>query len=81
MFDDDAEDSAARAERGRENQAFRDFHDSVKLDIKEQADFGLNSTKYKVSQADRKFVDAMIERLTEAEYQVEWVEPNLIIKW
>jgi hypothetical protein len=83
MFNDDAHDSAARAEQGRKNADLRDFFDSVKLDIKEQADAGNNRTTYKVSERNLEFVAPVIERLTENEYEVEFNDDRrlLTISW
>lgn len=74
MFDEDADDSRARAEQGRKNQQFREFHDSVKLDITDEANLGNNSTTYRVSKSDVEFVDPLVERLTEENYVVEVVQ-------
>jgi|GEM_PF-3961373 len=72
MFNDDAHDSAARAEQGRKNADFRDFYESVKMDIKDQADAGCNSTTYKVSQHNLEFVEPLMERLSADTYEVEF---------
>ncbi|WP_454804901.1 hypothetical protein [Paraburkholderia fungorum] len=76
MFDEDADDSRARAEQGRKNAEFRDLMDSIRLDIKDQADAGANKTTYKVSKSSREFIDAAVERLTDDEYNVKVTDAN-----
>ncbi|KVX18231.1 hypothetical protein WL01_14060 [Burkholderia ubonensis] len=86
MFDDDADDSRARAEQGRKNQRYRELYESVKLDIKNEADAGNNSTTYRLPKDSKEFVDPLVERLTEESYTVtvsdpESDRPRLDIAW
>lgn len=86
MFDDDADDSRARAEQGRKNQAYRDLYESVKLDIKNEADAGNNSTTYRLPRDSKEFVAPLVERLTEENYTVTVEDadsdrPKLEIAW
>lgn len=86
MFDDDADDSRARAEQGRKNRAYRDLYESVKLDIKNEADAGNNSTTYRLPKDSKEFVEPLVERLTEENYTVTVEDNNgdrqkLVIAW
>ena len=76
MIDENADAPRARAEQGRKNAEFRDFMDSIRLDMKDQADLGGNKTTYKVSKSYREFVDAAVERLSEEDYKVTVVDPD-----
>lgn len=81
MFDDDADDSRGRAEQGRKNAAFRDFYESVKLDIKTEADAGNNRTTYTISQSTKEFVEPAIERLTESGYEAKFEDgPRAVLR-
>lgn len=84
MFDENAEDSKDRAEQGRKNMEFRDFYESVKLDIRDEANAGNNRTTYTVSQKNREFVEALMERLSAEGFKVEFADgsrPALKISW
>ncbi|MGF6635230.1 hypothetical protein [Paraburkholderia sp. MM6662-R1] len=86
MFDEDADDSRARAEQGLKNTEFRDLFDSIKMDIQDQANAGANKTTYRVPKNSREYVDAAVERLTEEDYAVTVTEqdgerPVLHISW
>ncbi|KVO24015.1 hypothetical protein [Burkholderia ubonensis] len=84
MFDEDAEDSKARAEQGRKNIDFRNFYESVKLDIRDEANAGNNKTTYRVSESMREFVDPVIDHLSEEGYIVTFEDgdrPALKISW
>lgn len=84
MFDENAEESKERAEQGRKSMEFRDFYESVKLDIRDEANAGNNRTTYTISQKNREFVEALIERLTEENFTAEFVDgarPALKISW
>jgi hypothetical protein len=63
MFDDDAEDTRGRAERGKKNEQFRELFMSVKAEIANDADVGSVETNYKISTSDVEFVEPLIERL------------------
>lgn len=84
MFDEDAEDSKERAEQGRKNMEFRDFYNSVKLEIRNEANAGNNRATYIVSQRDRELVEELMDRLTEENFEIEFVDgprPTLKISW
>jgi len=84
VFDEDAEDSKERAEMGRKNMEFRDFYESVKLDIRDEANAGNNRTTYTVSQKNREFIEALMELLTEENFKVKFTDgarPALKISW
>jgi hypothetical protein len=86
MFDDDADDSRARAEQGRKNQKFRDLYDSVKVDIFNEAQAGNNKTTYRLPKDCHEFVEPLVDRLTEDNYTVtvsdhESGRPKLSIAW
>ncbi|MBJ9659142.1 hypothetical protein [Burkholderia gladioli] len=86
MFDDDADDSRARAEQGRKNREYRDLYESVKLDIKNEADAGNNSTTYRLPKDSKEFVEPLVERLTEENYTVTVEDTDgdrqkLVIAW
>lgn len=63
MFDDDAEDTRGRAERGKKNEQFRELFMSVKVEIANDADVGSLETTYRISTSDVEFVEPLIERL------------------
>ncbi len=63
MFDDDAEDTRGRAERGKKNEQFRELFMSVKVEIANDADVGSVETTYRISTSDVEFVEPLIERL------------------
>jgi hypothetical protein len=63
MFDDDAEDTRSRAERGKKNEQFRELFMSVKVEIANDADAGSVVTTYKISTSDVEFVEPLIDRL------------------
>ncbi|HDR9236635.1 TPA: hypothetical protein QDB43_000320 [Burkholderia vietnamiensis] len=86
MFDEDANDSRARAEQGRKNAEFRDLYQSIKLDIKDQSDAGANSTTYRLPRNSQEFVEPLVEHLTAEEFQVtvkdaDGERPVLSITW
>ncbi|MDV3100749.1 hypothetical protein [Burkholderia cenocepacia] len=76
MFDDDADDSRARAEQGRKDQKFRDLYESVKLDIYNEARAGNNRTAYRLPKDSKEFVDPLVYRLTEDKYTVTISDPD-----
>ncbi|MCA8162037.1 hypothetical protein [Burkholderia cepacia] len=86
MFDEDANDSRARAEQGRKNQEFLDLFQSIKLDIRDQSNVGANSTTYRLPRNSQEFVELLVERLTAEEYTVtvkdaDGERPVLTITW
>jgi hypothetical protein len=86
MFDENADNFRARAEQGRKNAEFRDLYESIKLDIRDQADAGENKTTYKLSKKDREHVDAVVEHLTAEDFTVgvkdkDEDRPVLQISW
>ena len=84
MFDDDADGARARAEQARKDAAFRDFYQSVKLDIGDESNAGNNRTTYRVSEGFRGFVEDLVSRLTEEGYKVKVEDddrPVLRMSW
>lgn len=63
MFDDDAEDTRARAEQGKKDEQFRDLFMGVKMDIADDARCGSVKTTVRIGTSDVEFVDALTERL------------------
>lgn len=45
MFYEDADDSQERAEQGRKNMKFRELYQAVKLEVRNEANFGNNKTE------------------------------------
>ncbi|WP_175672194.1 hypothetical protein [Burkholderia ambifaria] len=86
MFDDDADDSRARAEQGRKDQKFRELYESVKVDIYDESRAGNNKTTYRLPKGSEEFVEPLVDRLTEDNYTVtvddpESDRPKLRIAW
>lgn len=86
MFNEDADDSRARTEQGRKDREFRELYESVKLDIKDTADLGSDSTTYMVSESDEEFVTPLVERLEDEGFVVTATESQrgrstLSISW
>jgi len=86
MFDEDAEDTRARAEQGRKDADFRDLYESIKMDIRDQANAGANKTTYRVSRNYREFAGPAAERLREEDFAVTLEDedserPALNIAW
>ena len=58
-----ANDSRLLAEKRRKYQNFNDLLISIKFDINDCANFGLNETTYKVEQNYLEFIDIVIQQL------------------
>jgi hypothetical protein len=76
MFDDDAEDTRGRAERGKKNEQFRDLFMGVKMEIADDANAGSVKTTVRIGTSDIEFVDALVERLEAEGRSVKWEEDN-----
>ncbi len=84
MFYEDADDSQERAGQGRKNMKFRELYQAVKLEVRNEANFGNNKTTCLISQNDREFVDELIDCLTEEGYKVRFIDGrhlSLEISW
>lgn len=69
MFDDDADDTRARAEAGKKNEQFRDLFMNIKMEIANDAQVGSLKTSIKIRESELEFVNPLIDRL-EAEGRV-----------
>ncbi|WP_434676235.1 hypothetical protein THH46_16050 [Pseudomonas sp. NA13] len=76
MFDDDAEDTRARAEQGKKNEQFRDLFMSVKMEIADDARSGSLKTIVRLSSSDVEFVEVLTERLEDEGRKVRYEEDS-----
>lgn len=74
MFDDDAEDTRARAEAGKKNERFRELFQSIKMEIGNDADSNILITRYRIRELDIEFVEPLIEWLEREDRAVTFDE-------
>ncbi|WP_421549105.1 hypothetical protein [Pseudomonas sp. QD4] len=76
MFDDDAEDTRARAEQGKKNEQFRDLFMGVKMEIADDAKSGSLNTIVRIGTSDVEFVEVLTERLEDEGRKVRFEEDS-----
>lgn len=74
MFDDDVEDTQARAAWGKKNEQFRDLFMSIKMEIANDAQVGSLKTTIRISDSELEFVDPLTERLEAEGRKVTFTE-------
>lgn len=81
MFNDDASDSQERTKAAKKRIEFNDYLLNIRLEIKQTADWGGNSTTISTSKDDPDFLNRVIEILEEDGYSVEKEASKLHISW
>lgn len=84
-MDNDAEGSRARTQAALRRNAFNEVFDSVRMDIRNEADAGNSKTTYRLSERNAHLADDLVRVFTDLGYDISsdghGTRPTLTIRW